>query len=309
MSDLVNIATAAAANLPAATAAGTSSVIAIKAAKPYLDALLKPAAEQAGVEIKAFIKEKAADWKKARQEEKLRRNIEGAKAILEERLPEPPPIENINPDRLLEWVEGAQEVDPEDSDLAKIWQELLARIATGEKVEKMLIDTLRSLSAAEASVLLRPQGFDGHFSKEETYFLKALERKGILTLRWRPLFFLAVLLSNWGLSQILGRTIAYVLYSVLNEANRTVITVTSSERFDSPLKTSADFVSSMDYPIFFAIAPLMAYFIHALVEHKQPLIKRWRLTWLGERILKPIEKRNAPADYKSRHPLPKFPRQ
>lgn len=179
-----------------AVAAVTGKEIA-KNAEPYFALLLKPSAELLGKELKDYIEEKLDAWKKERRKMNLSHHLERGGEILT-RLSDTskdtaPPKPNVETSEAFQdWMEGAQDVDPEDADLACIWQMLLVEITLGKTDQKFLVEKLRSISASEARVIMRMQSKSYYpKSEEELHYLESLNTKEIVSKDYMHISFVA----------------------------------------------------------------------------------------------------------------------
>ncbi|MFN3243690.1 MAG: hypothetical protein ACE37K_19445 [Planctomycetota bacterium] len=121
---------------------------------PALSKLLNPSAELLGAELRASIQEKLADWKERARARNLAGNIRMASERLkrEDSSGKAGSVEGAT--AFEEWCECASEVDPE-SELGRVWQEILVDIALGRTWARHHVDVLKRLSAFEAESLIR----------------------------------------------------------------------------------------------------------------------------------------------------------
>jgi hypothetical protein len=166
---------------------------------PTITALLKPTVDYLGIEIRDYFKANVEEWKTKRRERNLNAHFE---AVRDKLTKEPPSNNQSSPSiRQLaifdEWIEKAQDIDPEDLELSDIWQNLLAKAARGERVPTEVVAALKSLSPKEAQFLVgmarRTLPFPfliGGVNAENRYLAKSLEAKGIVECRLHFSYFL-----------------------------------------------------------------------------------------------------------------------
>jgi hypothetical protein len=157
--------------------AGTAKEV----AKPVLQALLSPSAELLGQELRAIVERKLQDWKSRKRTENISSHLREASERIKQQgvQGEDPisPIDSIKQSELfLGWVDGAQDVEPDGSILADIWQQLLVEIAKGQVTDKLLVDTLKKVDPAEAILILelRDRGSMRAHDEKEGHYLMAL---------------------------------------------------------------------------------------------------------------------------------------
>lgn len=174
---------------------------------PTITALLKPTVDYLGIEIRDYFKANVEEWKAKRRERNLNAHLEAVRNKLTK---EPASNNQSSPSiRQLvifdEWIEKAQDIDPEDSELSDIWQNLLAKAARGERVPTEVLAALKSLSPKEAQFLVgmvqRTQLFPfltRGVNAENRYLAKSLEAKGIIEADYTFLIIFLLLLSVCG---------------------------------------------------------------------------------------------------------------
>jgi len=236
---------------------------------PAITALLKPTAEYLGLELRDYVKANIEEWKAKRRERNLNAHLE---AVREKLAKQPPSKAQPGPtfSQLVlfdEWLERAQDIDPEDKDLSEIWRNLLAKAARGEAVPTEVVAALKSLSPREAQFLVEmerrtpPVPFlSGVVSAESRYLANSLQAKGILE---KDYAFSVVLLSSLGLSGVF----AYFIF----------------ERMGLPGALPTQLVTGI------AIATgaiMFAAFAWRLG------LARWRMTWLGKELLEFVTSRS-----------------
>jgi hypothetical protein len=85
-------------------------------------------------------------------------------------------------DGVEKWINGAQEVDPDDELMAPIWQDLLVDLLDNESVDEVVIDTLRKIKSHELKALLRIHRLSPFFSarRVDPSVAKDMLEKGLL---------------------------------------------------------------------------------------------------------------------------------
>lgn len=232
---------------------------------PAITALLKPTADYLGTELRDYVKATVEEWKAKRRERNLNSHLEGVREKLKA---QPPPRSPTGPsfNQLTlfdEWIERAQDIDPEDKELSDIWRNLLAKAARGEAIPTEVIAALKSLSPKEAQFLAHMERrtpalpfVSNSVSAEDRYLARALETRSILE---RDYAFAVMFLLSTGLSGIF----VYYLAQQLN------IPIT-------PL----------------AIAGVIATAIMAVGFSLRSGSARWRLTWLGRELIEFVSARH-----------------
>lgn len=163
---------------------GEKSVVKEISVMPVLTNLLKPTAEMLGQELKGYVKEKIDSWKDKKREENVAEHV---RQVHERIINEKPDLSNSKEsirqfELFEEWVEGAQEVDPSEETLARMWQELLYKIAQGKNFDVLLIEKLKLIDTDQAAVLLGMYNKPPRFikNKKDRYLLHSLEKLGLV---------------------------------------------------------------------------------------------------------------------------------
>ena len=93
-----------------------------------------------------------------------------------------------------EWIEGAQDIDPEEATLAKLWQGLLSEIIQGNTHNRLLLNTLKQLNSSEAALLLKFKNRRIFHPKgaEEQFILRKLKQHELIEFEWLYIAMLAV---------------------------------------------------------------------------------------------------------------------
>ncbi len=124
---------------------------------PALTSLLKPSADYLAEELKEYFKEKIESLKKRKRSENISEHI---KSVLEkvektkESYKEPAAsLEQI--ELFEEWVEGAQDIDPNQELLSSMWRDLLKGIIRGNIKGDLLISILKQIDSFDAMLLLK----------------------------------------------------------------------------------------------------------------------------------------------------------
>ena len=239
---------------------------------PAITALLKPTAEYLGLELRDYVKASVEEWKAKRRERNLNAHLE---AVREKLAKEPPTKAQSGPsfNQLMlfdEWIEKAQDIDPEDKDLSDIWRNLLAKAARGEPVPTEVVAALKSLSPREAQFLVEmeqrtpPRPFlSGVVSAESRYLATSLQAKGILE---KDYTFSVLLLSSLGVSGVL----AYYIFERMN------LLTAARIQSDMPL---AGLAIAATIIMFAALGSRLG-------------LARWRRTWLGRELLEFVTSRS-----------------
>lgn len=219
---------------------------------PTLTSFLKPTADYLGNELRDYVKVKVENLKAKKRKANVQSHMHVVGVQLgiplnydEESLDNIPQLELFD-----EWIEGAQEVDPSDEVLAKLWQGLLLEIVQGKSKSKVLIETLKSLESHEAELLLRFRGRRIYHPKgnEERFILRKLKSLELIEFDWA---FLAML----GISYAM----AIAIFTTVPEL---------SKPFESTF--------SLFQLGLLSIIPAAA---------MAAVIPKYRLSWLGKRLL------------------------
>jgi hypothetical protein len=139
--------------------------------------LLTPAAKAFGDYLGWRAKEITDRWKKQRE-----KNLETHADKVREREGTPVLREPTEKQVILvsEWIERAQEVDPDDPEIAALWQSLLGAIYRKETNAKEWLEVIKQLNESDARLLLCiPQDFEPRNSREHGQATK-LESLGLL---------------------------------------------------------------------------------------------------------------------------------
>ncbi len=227
---------------------------------PAITALLKPTAEYLGTELRDYVKATVEELKSKRRDRNINAHLEAVRAKLTD---QPPPKSQAGPSfsqlaLFDEWIEKAQDIDPEDKDLSDIWRNLLIKAARGETVPTEVVAALKSLSPKEAQFLVQLQKripqfpfLRGWASAEDRYLANALEAKSILE---KDYAIVALFLSLLGLSGV------YVYYSFGSIA------------------------------LVIGVAVAIAFVAVAFTMMRSDF-ERWRLTWLGRELMEFVSSR------------------
>lgn len=120
---------------------------------PALTALLKPTAEYIGQEIKSRIASKVDELAERRRQANLLLHL--SRVTEETGLNAEVVAGNRQLHLFQEWVEGAQDISPEEKTLSKMWETLLVKILKGIDFEAKLMQALSKLSESDAALLLK----------------------------------------------------------------------------------------------------------------------------------------------------------
>ncbi len=140
-------------------------------------ALLLPGAKALGDYFGWRINEMTERWRK-QHEENLKAHAEKVRETDGDALQREPTEKQLN--LINEWVERAQEVDPEDPEIAALWQSVLGAIYRKNVSAKEWLDVIKQLNENDARLLLRVQRhFEPQNARERAQAAK-LEGLGIL---------------------------------------------------------------------------------------------------------------------------------
>ncbi|KPJ94014.1 MAG: hypothetical protein AMJ53_06150 [Gammaproteobacteria bacterium SG8_11] len=147
---------------------------------PIVTNLFRPTAIMLGNEIRDYLKGIIDDWKERKHAENVLGHIEIATKKVKEQNPDAQyKIDTIKQlDLFEEWTKGAQEIDPNDSVIAELWQNLLIELADHNISDNLIIKKLKAINAKEAQLLLLI-----YSQRNEGYEPKGGEVKRITTLR------------------------------------------------------------------------------------------------------------------------------
>jgi hypothetical protein len=139
--------------------------------------LLGPAAKVFGKYLGDRAEEAAARWRKQREE-----NLEAHKSRVEEVVgpPKERPPSPRQVDLLNAWIEGAEDINEENEEIASVWQSILAEIYKNEDEVGVRMEVIKKLTPADARILLRLPA-EGWVSKRDfdEARLKHLDELGI----------------------------------------------------------------------------------------------------------------------------------
>ncbi len=238
-----------------------------------LDKLLEPTFELIGQELRDYLKEKIDDWKARKRAKNLSEHLRKVKDEISSES-----HEGSNSDSTVrqaelfeEWTEGAQEVSPDDKILAEIWQKLLLEIMRGKKIDKIVIEKLKSLSSFEAEILLKFK--TRHYLKKvtdkEIHYLTELGKKNLVKRRTNRMFLVSSLLSILATFLVICKGIIYYFtgYKLLE--------VREFDFFDF-------YTGSFDL-LLLSVAGISVYV--AIFSIMLFGFRRWGITWIGREIL------------------------
>ena len=155
---------------------------------PSITSFLKPTADYLGLALKDYVKDKVESLKAKKRKENVQAHMQSVGVIIGEPLNyDEETIDNIKQLNLFDdWLDGAQDVNPNDEILAKLWQGLLKEIVEGKSRNKVLISTLKSLESHEAELLLKFKNRRLFHPKdsESRYILKKLRRLELIDFDW-----------------------------------------------------------------------------------------------------------------------------
>jgi hypothetical protein len=163
---------------------------------PILNKLFFPTAEYIGDEIKSYLKEKIEAAKKKKRD----KNIAGHfKAVGEITIA---PIDGTGEsvqqaEKLEDWIEGAQDVQPDGGELAGLWQKLLHAIVEEKPVERYLLLQAKHLTPLDARLLIGLRSSFGKRPHDRSSYLalRRLESLGFVESSTKRLWLPVILLS------------------------------------------------------------------------------------------------------------------
>jgi len=173
-------------------------------------------------------------------------------------------------DMFNDWVDGVSKIDPKQSELSQVWQNLLIRAGEGESTE-IIMNKLKTLSAGEALALMKfSKPTNTILSKEDLYHLEELEKNELIRPNHSFLNFMQMVL----------------VVSVL----ALIIIMLRLSFFDGVLESFI--LSKVDYwKVFAFVTPIFTYigafilFISFLKKGGKWAKRIKRLTWIGESIV------------------------
>ena len=237
---------------------------------PFLTNIINPSAKLLGIELKNSLKKYIDTSREEKRNKNIEEHIKKAKSKIEDntKLDE----NNLSQLELLhEWIDGAQDVNPEDNTISEIWQELLVSIAKGNSTSKLLIEKLKSISPEEAIMLIKAKQQDGLEvnSDKEIFLLERLQKLSFIKVSYKNTFY--TWFKNFVLLSILSVFISFGL---------TVI------RFPY----SIDSLSVFAIISFFIVINISTTNNNIFLNRK--FTGRWYLTWLGEELIKYVPKKS-----------------
>lgn len=120
---------------------------------PALTALLKPTADYLGHELKNRIASMVDELAERRRQANLLHHL--SKVTQETGLDAEVVAGNQQLHLFQEWVEGVQDISPEEKTLSRMWETLLVKILKGIDFEAKLMRALSQLSESDAALLLK----------------------------------------------------------------------------------------------------------------------------------------------------------
>lgn len=157
---------------------------------PSLTALLKPSAEYLGTTLRDQIKAKIEPILEKKRDENIRSHVQSAEKKIGMSFFE---VESDNSNANLrdfnKWIEGAQDIDPDNKILAELWQGILIDIVKGKKDNRLLIKTLNQLETNEAEFLLKfKKGVVRKKRNTQTdYMIEKLKRLNLVELSFKDI--------------------------------------------------------------------------------------------------------------------------
>jgi hypothetical protein len=189
-------------------------------------ALLTPAAKVFGEYFGWRAKEITDGWKRQRE-----KNLETHAGKVLEKEGTPIPREPTEKQVILvsEWIERAQEVDPDDPEISALWQSLLGAIYRKETDAKEWLEVIKQLNESEARLLLRIPGvFQPVNSREHTQATKLASLGLLESFHWSRF-------ANWRKPEILLALIGLVVAAVFSSVPEAVLFQVVAGVFAKPI--------------------------------------------------------------------------
>ena len=245
---------------------------------PVFTALFKPAAEYLGGELREFVKNKLEELKEARRAKNLEAHFSAVRIRITKitsttSAPSDPSLEQI--ELFDEWIDGVQDVNPEDQELSELWQNLLARAVIGEDISKEILRVLKTLTPMEAANLLKihKEGTLTSSNKiisAEQFYARSLEDKRIIANFFSPQFFLIITLL---FISILLALVAAVDITPPSSSDLTPIMLLGDFMDKNP-------ISSITFGFMLACLCVLLY---SFLSGKH---RCWRLSWIGRELVR-----------------------
>lgn len=242
---------------------------------PAITALLEPTAKYLGQEIREYVKENVEEWKKKRRARNLDSHLDAVREKLTHQASSgiryEPTLERLV--LFDEWIDKAQEIDPDEKELSEIWRNLLVTAARGESIPSEVVAALKSISPREAQFLTkmdrrRPTFFSPFVSQQDRYLAILLETKRILE---KDYSFLLAFLATFVIAGVLLFIKGPSYFGMLH--------------FDLDISAKLTLVV--------AVVIFMIPFINMIG------LMRWKFTWLGYEMFEVVSDKRTKAHNRS----------
>ncbi len=234
---------------------------------PFITKLITPSAELIGNELKVYLKNKIDTWKEKKRNNNIIGHIQKAQSQIPIDAHSIKIDENNIPQIELfqEWIDYAQDINPDDELLGQMWQKILVSIAKGDKSLKLLINKLKNLSTDEALLIIKLQNKIKlkTNSDKELFLLSSLNDKGFVLKSYKHLIYNIIIFVIF----LITFSIIFAYYE------------TKMNTVDNPTLLISAIVGIVIFSSFFT-----------LVFEKFNFSATWSLTWLGKEIIKYLPK-------------------
>lgn len=159
-----------------------------------------------------------------------------------------------------DWAENAQDIKPENTELAALWQALLVKIANGETDTKELLRILKNLSASEAQMLIQASG--GTKIRSNEYPFTSLNSKGLIAKNYKFIM------------RYSFYSVFFIAASILGYISKKVFFLKASPYGEAMI-------------LLLLAGALLLYFWLLASFLIKPF---WRLTWLGHELVRYVPK-------------------
>jgi hypothetical protein len=239
-----------------------------------LVAFAKPIAKAAGNGIARHVQKMIADKKDQRSRQNLHDHIIQVRERIRKKNPKLQleiklSVTQQQEDFFADWVDYVQYINPEDSELSQLWQDLMARIVVGEKVSSELVRVLKTLTPGEACFLLNkkqkkraarkwPLNLFYISSRTDLFYARSLNQKQLIEHSY-------VLLAVFILGSILA--LGFIGYDLYVTQSWHWVSLQEKER---RIELVLIILAVIAIPLFFATKFLFF----------------WRFSWLGKEMIR-----------------------
>lgn len=147
---------------------------------PALTSLIKPTTDMLGEELRDYIREKISGYKEKKKTENLSKHL----LVAGQKVSAKSTDQNINISEFElfeDWTESVQDVDPENEDIASMWQNLLVELSNKQPNVRLLMQKLKELDPEDAVVLIKlEKGPRQRLTQEERYRLDKLKKLDLI---------------------------------------------------------------------------------------------------------------------------------